>query len=179
MVCSGISCAASFSLLCFLSYQGIKTKFSRNRGRSVISDAPLGYFWLVQLFVAGNLLSPRNRKLTDVDFIESFASLFVIRYLTTNSLITGRYCNFQAVGLIWGVMGSAIWTFVVTINTFLLLVGGRKTRAWLIDNGKSGWGRWVVCAAIWIFILVSGLVGFMEPFDADRGPYCLHRDLRN
>jgi hypothetical protein len=179
MVCSGISCVASGYLLCFLSYQGIKPKFSRNRGRSVISNAPQGYFWLVQLFIAGNFLSPPNGKLTRSDFIESFASLFVIRYLTTNSLITGPYCKFQAVGLIWGVMASAIWTFVITINTFLLLAGGRKTRAWLIDKGNSGWTRWVLCAAIWIFILVSGLFGFMEPFTANRGPYCPHHDIRN
>lgn len=116
----------------------------------------------------------RPGKLTHSDFIESFSSLFVIRYLTTSSLITGPYCDFQAVGLIWGVMASAIWTFVITINTFLLLAGGRKTRAWLIDYGNSGWGRWVVCAVIWIFILVSGLFGFMEPFDVARGPYCPH-----
>jgi hypothetical protein len=126
-----------------------------------------------------NFSHPRTGKLTRSDFIESFSSLFVIRYLTTNSLITGPYCNFQAVGLIWGVMASAIWTFVITVNTFFLLAGGRKTRAWLIDKSNSGWGRWVVCAAIWIFILVSGLFGFMEPFDEYKGPYCLHPDIRS
>jgi hypothetical protein len=179
MVCSGVSFAASLSLLCFLSYQGIKTMLSRNRGPSEISNAPQGYFWLVQLFIAGILFLFPNGKLTHSDLIESFTSLFVIRYLTTNSLITGPYCDFQAVGLIWGVMASAIWTFVITVNTFLLLAGGRKTRAWLIDKVNSSWEQWIVCAVIWIFILVSGLVGFLEPFDADKGPYCPRRDIRN
>ena len=118
------------------------------------------------------------RKLTVSDFVESFFGLFVTRYLTTNSLITGPYCTFQAVGLISGVLGSAIWTFVITVNTFLLLACGRNTRAWVIEKSNSGWGRWVVCIAIWIFILCSGLFGFIfiEPFGTDKGPYCMDPD---
>jgi hypothetical protein len=114
------------------------------------------------------------KKLMILDFIESFTVLFVIRYLTTNSLITGPYCTFQAIGLISGVIGSAIWTFVITVNTFLLLFGGRNTRAWVIEKSNSGWRRWVVCIAVWIFTLLSGLLGFfIEPFAKDKGPYCM------
>jgi len=62
MICCSTSCAASFSLLCFLSYQAIKTKFSRDRGQTVIQNStPQGYFWLVQLFIAG-ILQPVNQK---------------------------------------------------------------------------------------------------------------------
>ena len=117
--------------------------------------------------------NPRTRNLTVSDFIESFYALFITRYLTTNSLITGPYCTFQAVGLISGVLGSAIWTLVFTVNTFLLLAGGRNTRAWLIEKSNSGWERWVLCVTIWIFILFSGLFGFIEPLDPKKGPYCM------
>lgn len=117
---------------------------------------------------------PTTRKLTVSDFLESFFALFISRYLTTNSLVTGPYCTFQAVGLISGVLGSAIWTLVVTVNTFLLLAGGRNTRAWLIEKSNSGWGRWVFCVAIWMFIIFSGLFGFIEPLDPNKGPYCMH-----
>ena len=99
----------------------------------------------------------------------------MIRYLTTNSLITGPYCTFQAVGLISGVIGSAIWTFVITVNTFLLLVCGRSTRAWVIEKSNSGWERWVLCVAVWTFVFLSGLFGFLEPTTPEKGPYCIVR----
>ena len=107
------------------------------------------------------------------DFIQSFASLFVIRYLTTNLLITGPYCTFQAVALLVGVISSAIWTFVITVNTFLLLACGRNIRAWVIEKSNSGWGRWVVCIVIWSFVLFCALFGFIEPSGTDKGPYCM------
>ena len=111
--------------------------------------------------------------LTVSDFIESFSGLFVTRYLTTNTLIRGPYCTTQAVGLIIGVLGSAIWTFVITVNTFLLLAGGRNIRAWVIEKSNSGWERWVLCFVLWLFILISGLFGFIEPLDPAKGPYCM------
>jgi len=114
-----------------------------------------------------------TRKLTVLDFIESFTTLFITRFLTTDSLITGPYCTFQAVGLISGVIGSAIWTLVITVNTFLLLIGGRNMRAWVIEKSSSGWERWVLSIAIWIFVLLSGLFGFIKPVETDKGPYCI------
>ena len=128
----------------------------------------------MQLFIAGILQHLNPENLTISDFVESFSALFIIRYMTTNSLITGPYCTFQAVALIGGVLGSAIWTFVITLNTFLLLVGGRNVRAWLIEKSNSGWERWVLCVAVWIFILFSALFGFIEPLDPKKGPYCTH-----
>ena len=47
-------------------------------------------------------------------------------------------------------------------------------RAWLIEKSNSGWERWVVCIAIWIFVLVSALFGFIEPLDTNKGPYCMN-----
>ena len=176
MICSAVSCIASFSLLCFLSYQTIRARFSRERRRrsGMRDNTPQGYFWLVQLFLAGTIPPVSFKAKTKPDFIQSFASLLAIRYMTTNQLITGPYCTFQAVGLISGDIGSAIWTFVITLNTFLLLAGGRNTRAWVIEKSTSGWGRWVVCFFIWVFILFSGLFGliFIEPFGSAKGPYC-------
>jgi hypothetical protein len=173
VICCGLSCVATFSFLCFLSYQTIKARFSGDPPASAVRNStPQGYFWLVQLFIAGISRTPRTRKLTVSDFVESFSALLCSRYLTTNSLITGPYCTVQAVGLIFGVLASAIWTFVFTVNTFLLLAGGRNTRAWLIEKSNSGWERWVVCFALWIFILFSALFGFIEPLDPNKGPYC-------
>lgn len=97
----------------------------------------------------------------------------MVRYLTTDSVITGPYCTFQAVGLISGVIGSAIWTFVITVNTFLLLAGGRSTRAWVIEKGNSGWERWVLCIVVWTFVLLSGVFGLLEPTTPEKGPYCI------
>jgi len=178
MVCCSISCAASFSLLCFFAYQTIKARATRDRGASAIrTSIPQGYFWLVQLFIAGILPAPSRPKTKIPDFIESFSGLFVLRYLTTSSLITGPYCTFQAVGLIAGVIGSAIWTLVITLNTFLLLAGGRNTRAWVIEKTNSGWARWVLCIAIWAFILFGALFGFIEGSSPEKGPYCMVRDV--
>jgi hypothetical protein len=66
------------------------------------------------------------------------------------------------------------------VNTFLLLAGGRNTRAFVTEKSKSGWGRWVLCIILWLFILFSGLFGmiFIDPL-SDKGPYCIsfHVDL--
>lgn len=97
----------------------------------------------------------------------------MVRYLTTDSLITGPYCTFQAVGLISGVIGSAIWTFVITVNTFLLLAGGVSTRAWVIEKSNSGWERWALCIALWTFVFLSGLFGLLKPSTPEKGPYCM------
>ena len=160
-------------MLCFLAYQEIRAKFYLPHKARRSHPTPQGYFWLVQLFIAGIPVSLFHAD-RDPDFIQSFTSLFAIRYLTTNQLITGPYCTFQAVGLISGDIGSALWTFVITVNTFLLLAGGRNTRAWVIEKSNSGWGRWVVCIVVWLFILFSGLFGFIfiDPL-SDKGPYCI------
>src|SRR5438046_8743740 len=60
LVCSGISLFATSSLLIFLAYKGFKDYVSRRpgspslriRGTSIHTQ---GYFWLVNLFIAGIL----------------------------------------------------------------------------------------------------------------------------
>jgi hypothetical protein len=101
--------------------------------------------------------------------------LLEIRYLSTGLLITGPYCYVQVVGLVMGDVGSALWTFIITVSTFLLLAGGRNVRAWIIEKSNSGWERWALCVGVWIFILFCGLYGiiFVDPYRGpDQGPYC-------
>jgi hypothetical protein len=72
-------------------------------------------------------------------------------------------------------MGSATWTFVITVTTFLLLAGGRNVRAWVIEKSNSGWERWVLSAVVWLFVLFCALYGiiFVDPYRGpDQGPYC-------
>jgi hypothetical protein len=49
----------------------------------------------------------------------------------------------------------------------------------VMEKGNSGWGRWVVCVVVWIFVLLCGLFGFLEPSTPEKGPYCMvHCDFR-
>ena len=162
MVFSGISCGATASLLLYLSYQAIKDRKNRKP-----KPSPQGFFWLVNLFVAG---IPYD-DMTHSDFVQSFTSLFASRFLTTNSVSLGPLCTFQAIGLISGDVGSAIWTFVITIHTFLLLAGGRHCRAWVAEKSASGKLRWVFCGVTWLFIIFSGLFGLIF-FSGSETPYC-------
>lgn len=162
LVCSTVSCAATSSLLIYLYCQAIKLRDQRSK------RPPQGFLWLVNLFVAGI----PDHTLVDLDFIQSFSGLFAIRFLTSNSVKLGPLCTIQAIGLISGNVGSAIWTFVITVHTFLLLAGSRSFRDRVTKTGSSGKLRWAICAILWVFIIFCGLYGLIFHSESET-PYCI------
>jgi hypothetical protein len=87
----------------------------------------------------------------------------------------GPFCTFQGVVLQIGLLAGPIWTLVVTINTFLIVAGGPRRRAWVTEKSASGKARWILCFGIWTFILFIALFGliFIEPFHPENGNYCI------
>ena len=76
-----------------------------------------------------------------------------------------------------GDLAAAIWTFVVTISTFLLLAGGTNVRDWVARKSAEGKGRWCIVAVGWFFIAFAGLFGliFVQPLHPERGNFCISR----
>jgi hypothetical protein len=89
-----------------------------------------------------------------------------------DSIHPGPFCNFQAIGLNTGDLGSCLWTLVVAITTFLSIVG--PYRDWVTEKSTSGKGRWILTGAIWAFVLFVGVFGliFIQPLHPEKGPYC-------
>jgi len=110
--------------------------------------------------------------------VQSFGSLLASHWLVINSIGPGKYCNLQAIALNCGDLGSALWTLVVALSTFLTIAGGPACREWVTRKSTSGKGRWVLVIGIWSFTLFIGLIGFMfiQPFHPEKGPYCTSLD---
>jgi hypothetical protein len=109
------------------------------------------------------------------DLVQSFGCLLGSRWLAINSIGPGAYCNFQAIALNCGELGSALWTLVVAVATFLSIAGGPRVREWVGKKSSSGKGRWGLTFGIWLFILfiaANGLI-FIQPFHPEKGPYCI------
>ena len=179
MTCSSVSLLATSSLLIFLSYTAIREHSSRKRASSRNAALgrnnryPQGYIWLVNLFIAGEVKGYIGNWL--IDFVQALGSVLSAHGLVANSVMPGPYCTFQGLVLQCGLLGGAIWTFVVTLNTFLLIAGGPNRRAWVAEKSASGKGRWIICIGIWLFILFIGVFGilFIQPFHPERGTYCI------
>jgi hypothetical protein len=114
-------------------------------------------------------------KMLIEDFVQSFGCILGSHWLRINAIHPGAYCNFQAVALTAGELGSALWTLVVAVSTFLAIAGGPNMREWVVKKSSSGKGRWVLTLGIWGFIFlisVNGLL-FIQPFHPEKGPYCI------
>ena len=86
----------------------------------------------------------------------------------------GPFCTFQGVVLQCGLLAEPIWTFVVTINTFIMIAGGPGPRAWAAEKSSSGKTRWILCFGIWAFVIFIAIFGllFIEPLHPEKGNYC-------
>jgi hypothetical protein len=118
-----------------------------------------------------------STKLIDyIDFLQALGSFSSTHGLIVNSVMPGPYCTYQGLVLQCGLLAGSIWTFVVTVNTSIWIVGRPSIRAWLAEKCTSGKSRWFFCFGIWLFILFIGVFGlvFIQPFHPERGPYCIH-----
>ena len=92
-----------------------------------------------------------------------------------NDLMTGPGCTLQGFLINSGDIASAIWSFVIALHTFTLLVGGPKIGGWVSEKTASGKLRWVVCVGIWAFVFLIGAIGpvVLENLHPENGPYCI------
>jgi hypothetical protein len=108
--------------------------------------------------------------------VQSTGILLTSHWVAINSIGPGRFCNFQAIVLNSGDVGSAIWTFVVALSTFLSIAGSPGVRQWVVKKSNEGKGRWVLTFGIWAFILFIGVFGLIivQPLYPEKGPYCIN-----
>jgi hypothetical protein len=78
MVFSGISGTASFSLLCFLGYQEIRAKFYSPAEARRSHHTPQGYFWLVQVFIAGMYSVFHNSALSMIQILFKVSRVYLL-----------------------------------------------------------------------------------------------------
>lgn len=163
-----MSFCATSGLLSYLAY----VEFRASRGQNAYSVHTQGFFWLVNLFIAGFF---SNGHASDfLDFIQSFAGLLLANSLRLNSTLPGPFCSFQGLLLNSGDISSAIWSLVIAWHTFLTLAGGHKLRHWVAEKSAGGALRWIICLSIWLSVLFIGVVGIalIEKVQPERGPFC-------
>jgi hypothetical protein len=181
LICSSVSLFATSSLLSLLAWKAFKEyRNSRKPGtlssalRGTYSIHTQGYFWLVNLFIAG--IGKHCRYwLIILDFVQCLGLVIVGHALAKNSVHSGPSCTLQGFLINSGDIGSAIWSFVIAFHTFFLLAGGRKWRTWVAEKSMSGKGRWFLCIGIWLFIIFIGVIGLIliEPLNPEKGPFCI------
>jgi len=141
--------------------------------RGTYSIQTQGYFWLVNLFIAGivHIIGHANVS----DFIQCVGLVIVGHALANDSVHASPSCTLQGFLINSGDIGSAIWSFVIAFHTFFLLAGGRRWRAWVGEKSTSGKARWFLCLGIWLFVLFIGAIGLIviEPLHPDKGPFCM------
>jgi len=116
-----------------------------------------------------------NGRFSDFpDFIQSLSGLLLANSLRLNSTLPGPFCSFQGLLLNSGDIGSAIWSFVIAMHTFLSLAGGHKLRQRVAEKSACGKLRWIICLSIWLSVLFIGVVGvvLIEKIEPERGPFC-------
>lgn len=131
-----------------------------------------GYFWLVNLFVAGTIPS---QSILITDLIQSLGLFLSTDSLIKNSVIPGPVCTLQGFLIQSGDISSSIWAAIIAFHTFFLLAGGRNWRAWAAEKSTSGKARWILCFGVWFCVLFIGLIGLIliENLYPDKGPFCM------
>jgi len=131
-----VSSIAVLSILCVIVYKHIRKLQSPSY--AVSNPVPQGFFLIVNLFVAG---TPSFWCSINLDFIQSFDGWYLLRWLKLGYLGGGKYCTLEGVTMTSGELESALWTFIITLNTLMMIVGGRSTREWLSRKTSSGNAR--------------------------------------
>jgi hypothetical protein len=181
VICSSLSLCATTTLLITLSYKAFQTHVaSRKPGSAATASAmratysihTQGYFWLVNLFVAG--IDYPHRVANFPDFVQSLGCVTIAYHLVHNNVLPGGLCTLQGFLIQSGDIASAIWSFIIAVHTFVLLAGGRKWRAWVAENSTAGKGRWFLCLGVWLVILFIGTIGLIliQKLYPYKGPFC-------
>jgi hypothetical protein len=177
-VFSGISLFTTAVLLIYLGYKAFRAsrEDKNNNPRphgSTYSIHTQGYFWLVNMFVAGTFHIV-TFTLTPEDLVQSFGFFLMVDHLRTDSVLPGASCYLQGFLINSGDISTSIWSFVIAMHTFFLLAGGRTYRAWAAEKSTSGKARWFLCLGIWSFVFFIGIIGpaAIARFYPEKGPFC-------
>lgn len=150
-------------------------KVKERRGsvrHSLHESSTQGSFWLINLFVAGTSFS---YSYLCADLVQGLGDILVGVTVHNNAFMTGPGCTLQGFLINCGDVSSAIWSFIVALHTFTLLMGGSKLRGWAAEKTAGGKLRWIICAGVWTFVLFFGAIGpiLIQNLHPEDGPYCI------
>jgi hypothetical protein len=109
------------------------------------------------------------------DLLQGLGDVLVGVTVRQDALMTGPGCTLQGFLINSGDISSAIWSFIIALHSFTLLVGSPKLRGWAADKTTSGKARWIICAGVWIFVFGIGTLGpvVFQNLHPENGPYCI------
>jgi len=111
------------------------------------------------------------------DFIQGIGITLDMYGVSQNAVMPGNGCNAQGLLINLGDVASAWWTFVITVHTFLVIVGRPKVRTWVAEKSVTGKFRWVLCFVVWFSVFFLSTVGIflIQNIDPTKGPFCILR----
>jgi hypothetical protein len=177
-----MSVVATSGLLLYLSYTHIQRWAMRGKVRSASGSAgrasrqdvkrTQGYFWLINLFMAGTTEFMKKSK--EPDLLQGIGLTLNTYSISKNAVVPGKGCNAQGFFINTGDLASAWWTFVIALHTFSVLAGGTKWRAWATEISTKGKTRWFLAAALWTGSIFLSMIGMtlIQRLHPELGPFC-------
>jgi hypothetical protein len=161
----------------FLATSSVLLYFVYNMAAEILSKRNIprfkaeGYFWLVNLFVASLYHSLTSFIL---DIIQSIGWILPSYHLAKHSVVPSLGCNVQGVFINSGDIGSALFSFVIAIHTYLFFEQNGRWRTWVQEYSSRGFGRWVLGGFLWFMVAFLAFIGIVliEKLNPDMGPFC-------
>src|SRR5437762_12150786 len=93
-------------------------------------------------------------------------------HLAKNSVVPGPVCTLQGVLINSGDVGSALFSFVIAIHTYLFFTRGARLRTKTI--AESGKRHWILCFLLWFIVAFLGFIGIVliEKIYPEKGSFC-------
>ncbi|KAJ3749257.1 hypothetical protein DFH05DRAFT_1389707 [Lentinula detonsa] len=146
LVVSVLSLVAVIGLLAVISLSAFNTRSYKNEEHLFVRTHVGAYFI----------------SLLCCDLIQSIGSLYNSRWVSSGAVLLDKYCTAQAVFKQMADVGTALWTIVIAVHTFYLLVLERRpNRFTLFATLIAGWSG--------IFAIVISGPALLDT--VDRGPF--------
>jgi hypothetical protein len=109
-----------------------------------------------------------------LDLIQSIGWILPSYHLAMHSVVPSLGCNVQGVFINSGDIGSALFSFVIAIHTYLFFARNGRWRKWVQDYSSGGYGRWILCGFLWFMVAFLAFIGIVliEKLNPDDGPFC-------
>ncbi|KAF8586123.1 hypothetical protein K439DRAFT_1632047 [Ramaria rubella] len=96
------------------------------------------------------------------DLIQSIAGVYSVKWAVKNQIYEGQSCTVQGATLVFGDLGSTVWSVVIAAHTFCGITLNRHWSRWMI---------WVILCAGWLFPVVLTFLIPLGITRASKGPY--------
>ncbi|KAJ3857532.1 hypothetical protein EV368DRAFT_30047 [Lentinula lateritia] len=147
LVVSALSLVAVIGLLSVISLSAFNTRTYKNEEHLFVRTHVAAYFI----------------SLLCCDLIQAIGSLYNSRWVNSGAVLLDKYCTAQGVFKQIADVGTALWTIIIAVHTFYLLVLERKPNQFtLFATLIAGWSG--------IFAIIISGPAVLDT--VDRGPFC-------